>query len=129
MPIGAQVDLATRQYVWMSPDDERTIRDCLRAAVDGPFFPDWEFHTLIGLDRDEVAGVLASWPETSHVEDRTLAVNNVLNNLLGYPHGASEETWRSYVGASPREVADVYARWRSDDGLDPSGTGYFDRLM
>jgi hypothetical protein len=107
----------------VSPDDERTIRDCLRAAVDGPFFTEREFHTLMGLDRNEVAGVLAEWPGTSNVEDQALAVNNVLNNLLGYPHGASEETWRAYIVASPREVADVYARWRSDDGLDPSGNG------
>jgi hypothetical protein len=115
--------------VLVSPDDERIIRDCLRAAVDGPFFPEWEFQTLIGLERDEVRGVLAKWPGTSDVEGQTLAVNNVLHTLLGYPHHASGETWHAYIDASPRGVADVYSRWRSGDSLDPSGKGYFDRLM
>jgi hypothetical protein len=113
----------------MTPDDARTIAECLRAAVDGPFFVDWEFNTLFGLERGEVATVLAEWPETSNAEDQGLAVNNVLNNLLGYPHGASEDTWREYIGASPREVAAVLARWRGDEDFDSSGEGHIHRLM
>jgi hypothetical protein len=107
----------------MSPDDERTIRECLRAAVDGPFLPDREFQTLIGLERNEVAVVLADWPETSNSEDQALAVNNVLNNLVGYPHGASDETWHSYIEASPEDVAAVFARWRAERGIASGAAG------
>ena len=39
------------------------VRQCLRAAVQGPFFPDWEFHTLFGLEREDVAAVLSRWPD------------------------------------------------------------------
>ena len=42
--------------------DSRVIGECLRAAVNGPFFPDWEFSTLFGLTRDEVRAV-ADWRE------------------------------------------------------------------
>ena len=118
-----------RDYWCMTPDDERTIQECLRAAVEGPFFPEWEFQTLMGLERAEVAAVLAEWPGTTRSDDQVVAVNNVLNNLLGYPHAASEQTWRSYIEASPREVADVLSRWRADGDHDPSAEGYFNRLM
>jgi len=113
----------------VTPDDERTIRDCLRAAVEGPFFPDREFQTLIGLERGEVGAVLAEWPGTNSPEDQDLAVNNVLNNLLGYPHRASDETWAAYIGASPREVAEALTRWRGDTHRDSGGEGYVNRLM
>jgi hypothetical protein len=57
------------------------IGQCLRAAVDGPVLPDWEFHGLIGLDRVEVAVVAEEWPSTSSKSRQDLAVGNVLNNL------------------------------------------------
>ena len=44
----------------LSPSDVEVVRECLDAAVRGPFFPDSEFHTLIGLTSDEVDAVLAS---------------------------------------------------------------------
>lgn len=45
-------------------DDERAVVfACLRAAVDGPFFPEWEFETLFGLPRAEVAALVAALPD------------------------------------------------------------------
>lgn len=41
-------------------EDRKIIGDCLRATVEGPFFPEWEFHILFGLTRAEVARVLQS---------------------------------------------------------------------
>jgi hypothetical protein len=38
--------------------DRNVIERCLQAAVEGPFFPDWEFHALFGLDREQIRGVL-----------------------------------------------------------------------
>jgi hypothetical protein len=35
-------------------DDRNVIEGCLRAAIDGPFFPNWECPTLFGLEREEV---------------------------------------------------------------------------
>ena len=59
--------------------DERereVVRECLRAAVDGPFFPDWEFSTIFGLTRDEVKQVLRSWPELNEADESVVRAIN-----------------------------------------------------
>lgn len=33
----------------LTQDQRDIVERCLHAAVEGPFFPDWEFHTLMGL--------------------------------------------------------------------------------
>jgi len=56
---------------------------CLRATAEGPFFPDWEFHLLIGLTRAEVAGIAAQWPNLDDAaEEVARAITNSYNNLL-----------------------------------------------
>src|SRR5712691_11317146 len=32
--------------------EREVVQECLRATVEGPFFPDWEFETIFGLKRD-----------------------------------------------------------------------------
>lgn len=100
-------------------DPDRTdavIVGCLRGAVDGPFFPEWEFATLFGLTRDEVRSVLEAWPEPpadesgddrSGIEIQDAAVTGAMNNLIGYPHGIGHREFRSIVGATEQEVAAV----------------------
>lgn len=55
--------------------DEKIIQECLRAAVEGPFFPDWNFHALFGLSREDVVAVLESWPTFLERDTQRLAVN------------------------------------------------------
>src|SRR5262245_15865777 len=56
----------------------------LRAAAEGPFFPDWEFELLFGLRREEVAVIAGNWPFVDQGDKSVrLAINNALNNLLG----------------------------------------------
>jgi hypothetical protein len=53
-------------------DTEReVVRERLRAAVEGPFFREWEFHTLFDVTRAEVKGVVNSWP---NVDERLAEV-------------------------------------------------------
>lgn len=111
----------------MSEQDRQVIRECLLAAVNGPFFPDWEFHTLMGFERAEIAQITEAWPHAANPHDQEVAVNNVLNNLLRYPHGYRDQ-WSQYSSATPQEIAGILARWRGDDELDPSARGTFDRL-
>lgn len=82
----AQVYEGSRGIDRLSSTDIHLVQECLNAAVDGPFFPDWEFHILMGLERDDVRQVASEWPATLNADTRDLAVTNVLNNLLGYPH-------------------------------------------
>ena len=65
-----------------------------------------KFHTLHGLSRDEVAGVLANWPASDEPADQDLAMNNVLNNLVGYPPG-EWGAWQRYVSVDPGAVRAV----------------------
>ena len=111
----------------MSNRDSEIIKNCLDAAVQGPFFPDWEFSTLMGFGRDEIRAIAESWPDTESPEDQDDAVNNVLNMLLGYPH-QKWSVWEQFSTAEPREIAEVLARWRDEPSLDPAAKGTFDRL-
>jgi hypothetical protein len=122
----------------LSPQDAETIKRCLTAAVDGPFFPEWEFHALFGLRREEVRVVLHAWPgppqlvmdgyeSGQHVQ--RVAVGNALNNLLGYPHGVDSPEFEEWTGSTKHEIAETLRRWRGEETFDPSGRGYFDRLL
>ena len=102
--------------------DTDIVRSCLKAAVDGPFFPEWEFHTLFGLTRAEVRDVLHAWPAEpayaaggydSPAHFQRVAIDNAMNNLLGYPHGRRGAAFTREVGATRTEIDAVFARRRA----------------
>ncbi len=69
-----------------------TVKRALSATVEGSFFSDWEFETLIGVDRGTVKNVQESFPrQTVGTEEFFCAVFGSMRNLLGYPHGKDEE--------------------------------------
>lgn len=107
--------------------DEAIIGQCLRAAALGPFFPDWEFETLFGFEREEIRQIAERWPHWDDEIEQADSVNNTLNMLLGYPHGR-EDVWHDYISPNAAEVARVYSRWRGEGEIDPSAKGHFDRL-
>jgi hypothetical protein len=107
----------------LSDVDKLVLGQALRAAADGPFFPDWEFHTLFGLGRSQVRAIANAWPEpAASSEDIEIAVNNSLNNLLGYPH-QQEAVWSQWVSVDRRQLNELFNRLRGF--RDES---YFDRL-
>jgi hypothetical protein len=76
----------------LSLSEIEIVRLSLQATVEGSFFPDWEFGTLMGVDRETVREVYAAWPHrTVGEEDFFCAVVNSMVNLLGYPHGSEDE--------------------------------------
>ncbi len=112
-----------RTYASVVPiedDVSEVIRQCLSAAADDPFFPDWEFSTLFGLDRAVGRDMAEQWPEWDDPVEQSDAVSNAFNHLLGYPHGRLD-AWHDYISPDPADVALVFARWRGDTEIDPSG--------
>ncbi len=96
----------------LSKDEQQVILECLTAAAKGPFFPDWEFHILFGLYRQEVRQVVDDWPNVNEdSEEVVLAINNSINNLLGYPHGR-QDVWQDYISVTPKELGVIFAKWR-----------------
>lgn len=91
----------------LSDADKAVVGQALRAAVDGPFFPEWEFHTLFGLARSEVRAVADAWPNVDSTDANVaLAVNNSLGNLVGYPHG-QDFAWSRWISVEPRELEEL----------------------
>jgi hypothetical protein len=100
-------------------DDRDLVRSALLGAVEGPYFPDWEFSTLMAVTREEMAHVLASWPdartttpwEADPENVQYVAVNNALNNLVGYPHKKWEQL-RAELRAEPADLVRLLEKWR-----------------
>lgn len=83
---------------------------CLRAVVDGPYIPDWEFSTLMGLSRNEARSILALDQSSYGVEEWD-AVLNAANNLAGYPHGKEREV-AALIGCDTAELQSLVERYR-----------------
>ena len=108
----------------LSESERDTIGECLRAVVEGPFIPEEEFHTIFGLERHEVASVLKAWPNVDESDEVVrIAINNSLNNLLGYPHGMDDE-WPKWIGVSMQELNAIFTKWLGD-----RPGSYVDRLQ
>jgi hypothetical protein len=96
-------------------DDTRVFKEALVAAAHGPFFPDWEFQTLFGLDRAEVERIAQTFSSATQLTGSvSLAVNNALTNLLWYPHG-QEACWSQWLSLTPGELEAVFRRWRTSN--------------
>ena len=49
----------------LTQEEIRIISACLLAAEEGPFFSDWEFQTLFGVERPVLRNVRLHWPHVS----------------------------------------------------------------
>ena len=93
----------------LPPSEMETVKACLRAAVEGAFFADWEFQTLTGLERCEVREVYENFPNQTVPDDEfEAAIVGSMNHLLGYPHGMEAELGE-YVPEGVAEIARVLA--------------------
>ena len=114
----------------LTKDEREVIGECLRASVNGPFFPMWEFHTLFGLEHQEVAEIaFGSMPLDDTREDVKIAINNAMNTLTGYPHRCGEEIWRQFISVPPDEVRRILKKWKGTPAGHPFGREVFDEMM
>lgn len=95
-------------------DDERAVVfECLKCVAAGEIIQhDWEFPTLMGIEVDAFKQLVQKLP---HIDDTSeqvnIAINNAMNNLLGYPHGHHQH-WEQYMPISLDEIERVLIKWR-----------------
>jgi hypothetical protein len=84
--------------------EKLTIYECLCAAEQEDFFPEWEFETLFGITRREVSNVRENWPEADISQPVVrAAITGAMNHLVGYPHGLGSR-WDKYISVQPEIV-------------------------
>jgi hypothetical protein len=44
--------------------EKEIVYECLKAVVYGPFIPDYGFHSLFGIEREDVKLILNMWPNS-----------------------------------------------------------------
>ena len=88
----------------LSVRDWQLIAECLCAAEQEEFFPEWEFKILFGISREQLVVVRKEWMDmdSGHLE-LNAAVIGALNNLLGYPHG-QDARWNQFISGGPEEI-------------------------
>ena len=117
----------------LSEQEIKILFESVKAAAYDPFFydssakddPYWEVHSLFGLSINDLKDIADNWPNVDFdAEDVILAINNSINNLLGYPHNCSEQTWSKYISVSEKELFKILIKWR---GNNPKN--YFEAMM
>ena len=102
----------------LSEDDKCVVKECLRVAAYADFFPDWEYWALFGFGREDFVALMEQWPNIDDADKKNARmISNVMNHLLGYPHGKMAE-WSNHISVSPEEVLAVVRRWRKLKGWD-----------
>lgn len=100
----------TQKLKLISDGDRKLISECMTAALEGTFFPEWEFPILFGIDRSELKSVLDQWPDLDEKDEIVqMATVNSMAHLLGYPHGCDKE-WSDYISVSRKHVRDMIDR-------------------
>ena len=97
----------------LTADEREVVRRSLVAAAEGPYFSDWEFQTLFSVTREQVAEILRAWPAIEDSREFVqLAINNTFANLLGYPHGKTDQLERE-LGVTTTRLEHVFTKWRN----------------
>ena len=95
----------------LTPDEREIVRRCLVAAAEGPYFPDWEFPMVFGVQRAEVAEILRRWPYVDDSKVVDAAINNAFVNLLWYPHEMTDQL-EEELGVTTARLEQVFTKWR-----------------
>jgi hypothetical protein len=112
----------------LTPAQRALVGLCLQAIVDGPYIEnDGEFHSVMGVSREQAAVISAAWPAVTSHDDAFMVISNALSNLLGYPHGMWPDLAR-HLDATKQDLVTVLANWRDEDGIDAS-CRHFDAML
>lgn len=95
--------------------ETKIVFECLQCVATGEvILNDWEFSILFGITFKTLEQIVRDLPDIDESKNEVqLAINNSLNNLLGYPHGRHLQ-WSNYISVPPQEVARIYSKWRGE---------------
>ncbi len=100
------------------------VRKCMECIADGKvILHDFEFHVVMGVTVEEFIEIYNSWPEINENDNVvSTAINNSMNNLLGYPHG-KHHRWEEFIDVPLDKIAKVFNKW-----CDSSVDSYFNGI-
>jgi hypothetical protein len=95
--------------------EKHVVFECLKCVATGTVIKhDWEFQTIFGIEVAQLVAVVEAWPNIDDSDEvASLAINNSMNNLLGYPHGCHAD-WDKHMPIPLREIARVFQKWRGE---------------
>lgn len=90
------------------------VQKCMECIAGGKvILHDWEFQLVMGVTVDEFIEIINTWPEIDENDENVLmAINNSMNNLLGYPHGKHDQ-WEEYMDVPLNRINEVFQKWRN----------------
>ncbi len=99
----------------LTVEERNVVFECLKCVAAGKVIKhDWEFQTLFGITVSAFKKIAKAVPNIDDSNDKVmLAINNAMNNLLGYPHSCHEE-WQKYMPIPLADIARVFTKWRED---------------
>lgn len=104
----------------LTPQEREIVRRSMEATFQ---FFDFDFHSRLGVEPEEMRSLLAAWPAVDDGNDGSLAalaINNSLNDLLNGT-GISDVQALHHVGTSRAEMARVYRKWTAARGWKTTG--------
>ncbi len=108
--------------IQLSAKDQQIILQCLNAILNGRFL-EGEFHTRVGVEQEELAQIVAIYPNVSDSDDNSnesLAINNCLNEVC-YGINFSNTEWSCWFNVSKAEIEEVFQRWAKFRGWSRTG--------
>jgi hypothetical protein len=99
----------------LTEEETQVVFQCLRCIATGEvILNDREFQTIFGIEFEALKEIVRLLPDIDESKEEVrLAINNSLNNLLGYPHGQHSK-WSKYITVPQAEVARILSKWRGE---------------
>ena len=95
----------------LSAKEQDIVLRCMKAT--SAHVNDWEKHSRLGLEADDLHQVIARWPNLDDRDENGndfLAINNCMNEVCNGFQIASVE-WSSWFDTPMSEIESTYRKW------------------
>jgi hypothetical protein len=101
----------------LTSKEQLVVLQCMKATA--AHVADSEKHSRLGLETDELQGVIAKWPQIDDSAENSngfLAINNCLNEVC---HGfrIAPDDWKNWFDSPESEIKIIYQKWLRLRGL------------